>query len=140
MSRPACLLYISSFLVLSSLAACGPGNENAALGAGVGAAVGAGGGAIIGNQAGSSTNGALIGGAAGAVVGAAVGSARDEAEKKTTEEDRFIERQKLEAERQRREVEDLRRQQFHDDYYRSRYGQDGAEAPAQPDSEGFGGY
>ncbi len=40
----------------------------------------------------------------------------------TTKEQReFIERQKEEMRKQERELEDLRRQKFHDDYFRSQY-------------------
>jgi uncharacterized protein YcfJ len=100
---------------------CGPGNENLALGSAAGGAVGAGAGAVIGNQAGRAGTGAAIGGASGALIGGSIGAARDEAEKKTSEEDRFIERQKAEMRKQSKEVEDLRRQKFQDDYFRSRY-------------------
>ena len=39
----------------------------------------------------------------------------------TTEQREFIERQKEEMRKQERELQDLRRQKFHDDYYRSQY-------------------
>jgi outer membrane lipoprotein SlyB len=129
---------IASFVALGSLCACGPGNENAAAGAVGGAAIGAGAGAIIGHQTGDTGAGAAIGGATGAVVGGAIGAARDDAEAKTTEEDRFIERQKQEMERQQREIEDVRRQKYHDDYFRSRYLNGDSEEP--PPQDGFGGY
>lgn len=91
------------------------------IGAAAGTALGAGAGAVIGNQVGNSAGGAVIGGATGAITGAAIGATRDTAEKKTAEEDQFIKRQKRAMEAQQKEVEDLRRQKYHDDYYRSRY-------------------
>jgi hypothetical protein len=39
----------------------------------------------------------------------------------TTEQREFIERQKEEMRKQERELQDLRRQKFHDDYFRSQY-------------------
>lgn len=59
-------------------------------------------------------------------------------EPKTTEEERFIERQKAELEKQAKEIEDLKRQKYHDDYLRTRYPKEGSNAEKQPD--GFGGY
>lgn len=39
----------------------------------------------------------------------------------TSEQREFIERQKEEMRKQERELQDLRRQKFHDDYFRSQY-------------------
>jgi uncharacterized protein YcfJ len=128
----------SILVIACSLTACGPGNENMSIGTAAGTAVGAGAGAVIGHQTGHAAGGAVIGGAAGAVTGAAIGATRDAAEKKTTEEDEFIKRQKRVMDAQQREVEDLRRQKYHDDYYRSRYLRTPQDEP--PPQEDFGGY
>jgi hypothetical protein len=60
------------------------------------------------------------------------------AEPKTTEEERFIERQKKELEKQSQEIDDLKRQKFHDDYLRTRYPKENPEGT--PSRDGFGGY
>ena len=133
------LIHTAACLALLGLAVgCGPGNENLALGSAAGGVVGAGAGAVIGNQAGRAGTGAAIGGASGALIGGSIGAVRDEAEKKTSEEDRFIERQKAEMRKQGQEVEDLRRQKFHDDYFRSRYGS--PEPKEIPSGNGSGEY
>ena len=121
-------LYLSSLFLISLavLSGCWNAGPNAAAGIAGGAVVGAGTGAIIGNQSGSASEGALVGGVGGAVDGGALGASRDAGEKATAAEDEFIARQKLEMEKQKKEVEDLQRQKYHDDYYRSRY-QNGAE-------------
>jgi hypothetical protein len=59
-------------------------------------------------------------------------------EPKTTEEERFIERQKKELEKQAQEIEDLKRQKFHDDYLRTRYLKEGTDG--KPSRDGVGGY
>ena len=56
------------------------------------------------------------------------------------QEDRFIDRQKKEIERQNREIEDLRRQKFHDDYYRSQYESGEVRVDELPSEDTFGGY
>jgi hypothetical protein len=62
----------------------------------------------------------------------------DPNKKRDSEQDRFLERQRQEMRKQEREVEDLRRQKYHDEYYRSRYRR---EVPAQEGSDdAFGGY
>jgi uncharacterized protein YcfJ len=103
-----------------------------------GGVIGAGAGGVVGNQAGRSATGAAVGGTAGALIGGSIGATRDEAEKKTAEEDRFIERQKNEMRKQGQEVEDLRRQKYHDDYFRSRY--PSPESQSGQSGDGFGGY
>lgn len=109
----------SFFLILSVTFGCAD-QPNTTTGALAGGAVGAGTGAIIGHQSGHGGEGALIGGAAGALVGAGVGSTMDEAEEATYPEDEVIRRQHAHMERQQREVEDLKRQRYHDDLYRKR--------------------
>jgi hypothetical protein len=71
-----------------------------------------------------------------------VGGTFNESEKitepKTTEEERFIELQEKELEKQRKEIDDLKRQKFHDDYLRTRYPKESPEG--SPSRDGFGGY
>ena len=45
----------------------------------------------------------------------------DQSKLSVTEQDDYIARQKEEMKRQERELEDLRRQKFHDEYFRSQY-------------------
>ena len=47
--------------------------------------------------------------------------AKGSSEISTKEQREFIERQKEEMRKQERELQDLRRQKFHDDYFRSQY-------------------
>jgi hypothetical protein len=46
---------------------------------------------------------------------------KSDSEISTTEQREFIERQKEEMRKQERELQDLRRQKFQDDYFRSQY-------------------
>lgn len=55
------------------------------------------------------------------VVGNTGAKAQKGAEISTKEQSEFIERQKEEMRKQERELQDLRRQKFHDDYFRSQY-------------------
>ena len=106
---------------LLSLSACSSQNsDQTTSGALVGTAVGAGAGAAIGHQGGDAGTGALIGGGVGAVTGAAVGSQMGTGDKSTKDLDEVMRRQEAEKERQRREIEDLRRQQFQDRQYLDR--------------------
>ena len=86
-------------------------------GAAIGGVVGAGTGAAVGSQSGNAGTGAIIGGASGAVVGGAVGSTVNK-ETSTAEEDAMAEYQKKQIERQKRELDDIRRQKLYDDKYR----------------------
>lgn len=125
MSKSITLTQLVSLLAASLLAvgatACGPRHQGAATGAAIGGAVGAGTGAAIGSASNNTGTGALVGGAVGAATGAIVGDVHDQSKVSTEEQDSFIARQKEEMERQERELEDLRRQKLHDDYYRSQY-------------------
>lgn len=94
-----------------------------ATGAALGGAVGAGTGAAIGSASGNTGTGAAIGGAVGAISGAAIGDVRDRAEGSSKEQDEFIRRQEEMMKKQQRELEDLKRQKYHDEYFRSRYPQ-----------------
>jgi hypothetical protein len=72
------------------------------------------------------------------LAGAPTDAAPAQSDPKTTEEERFIERQKKELDKQAQEIENLKRQKFHDDYLRTRYPKDTPEGT--PSRDGFGGY
>jgi uncharacterized protein YcfJ len=110
-------LSIAPIALAMSLISCSPATTAGTVGGG---AVGAGAGAIIGHQSGNAGRGAAIGGATGAIIGAGVGLAADDGNKRNTEEDEVLIRQQREIERQEREIEDLKRQRYHDDLYRRR--------------------
>lgn len=116
------LLNISVLVVFTLvLSACSDkGMSKTGEGALVGGAVGAGAGAIIGNQVdGRSGEGAAIGAVAGAATGAVVGHAEERNFEETiAEQQEIIRRQEEEIRRQDRELEDLRRQQFHNESLR----------------------
>jgi osmotically inducible lipoprotein OsmB len=115
------LIVAASLIALISLpTAC---SRRTGTGAAVGGAVGAGTGAAIGSASGNTGTGAAIGGAVGAISGAAIGDVRDRAEGSSKEQDEFIRRQQEEMKKQQRELEDLKRQKYHDEYFRSRYPQ-----------------
>jgi NH3-dependent NAD+ synthetase len=65
--------------------------------------------------------------------------AEDQAKKKDSDQDLFIERQREELRRQAQEIEDLKRQKYHDEYYRSRYRREAPPA-AERSGDAFGGY
>lgn len=115
---------LSIILVALTFSGCTPRNQGLTTGAVAGTAVGAGAGAAIGNQSGNAGAGAAIGGATGALVGAAVGSEFDKPSAETKAEDALIAKQKKRIEEQQREMNDLRRQKYHDDYFRDRYGKE----------------
>lgn len=122
---------VSLFSILLSCAAAvtlGGCFQSAAEGAVVGGTIGAGTGAIIGSPSGNAGYGAAIGGTAGAVTGAVIGSGKD-ATKKTSEKEQqdFMRRQAEAMRKQQDELDDLRRQRYHDDYLRQQYGVDEAE-------------
>lgn len=114
-------LIICLTLLSVSINACGPQNENATTGAIVGGALGTGIGAAVGSSSGNVGTGAAIGGALGSASGAVVGDARDKAEINTKEQDQFMVRQREQMKKQEQELQDLRRQKFHDDYFKSQY-------------------
>jgi uncharacterized protein YcfJ len=85
------------------------------VGAAGGAALGAGLGAIVGSEVGNTGSGLAIGAAAGALVGGVVGHTQDQQDMQTSEHSEILQRQQQEIDRQQKEIEDLRRQQYHDD-------------------------
>jgi uncharacterized membrane protein len=119
---PTFILQAFATLSLLTVVGCGTRNAGVTTGAIAGTAIGAGAGAAIGNQSGNAGTGAAIGGATGAVVGAVVGSELDKPSSETKVEDAMIAKQKKLIAEQQRELDDLRRQKFHDDYFRDRYG------------------
>lgn len=72
------------------------------------------------------------------LAGTPTDDAQSQSDPKTTEEERFIERQKKELDKQAQEIENLKRQKFHDDYLRTRYPKETLEET--PSRDGFGGY
>lgn len=113
-------LPVSLFAIVSCIA-CTPRAENTVAGTAIGAGVGAGAGAAVGAIAGDTGTGAAVGAVTGAAIGAIGGSTTDDSQAKVKEYDEFIKRQELEKKKQDQELQDLRRQQFHDGYYQQRY-------------------
>jgi len=96
---------IVALFCVSLVAGCASGGlskrETGALGGG---ALGAGAGALIGHATGHTAGGAAIGGALGALTGAVVGDQIQAGDNRSEAQDE-------ELRRQRREIEDLKRQQ-----------------------------
>ena len=112
------------FALLSNLSGCFVG-ENASTGAGIGAVTGAGAGAVLGNQTGQVGRGAALGAASGTIIGGLAGGAvdaGDQEERNKKKRDELLDFQQREYDRQYREVEDLRRQQYEDQEFRRKYG------------------
>ena len=114
------LVALLSVIAISSVG-CVPRNNYTTTGAVAGTVVGGGAGAAIGSASGNTGTGAAVGAAVGALSGAAIGDVRDDAEDATKQQDAFIKRQELERQKQEPELQDLRRQKYHDDYFKSRY-------------------
>ena len=73
---------------------------------------------MIGSESGHAGVGAAIGGGAGALVGGALGNAEDTASYNDKKADEMLLRQQKEIDRQKRELEDVKRQKYYDDQYR----------------------
>lgn len=111
-SRKLAILTLSCAMMLS---ACASGALTArAKGALGGGALGGGAGAIIGHQTGHAGAGAAIGGALGALGGVVVGDSIEAQNQRSNVQD-------AELESQRREIENLKRQQRQQDDYYERY-------------------
>lgn len=96
------------------LGACSQGNlSNREAGAVSGAVIGAGAGAAVGRQVGQTGAGAAIGVAAGGLAGAMIGEGYESYDAQVAQQEEIIRRQEADMERQRREIEDLKRQQFY---------------------------
>jgi uncharacterized protein YcfJ len=116
-------LSLYAVLTAATVSACAPRDSYTTTGAVAGTAVGAGAGAAIGSASGNVGTGAAVGAAVGALSGAAIGDVRDEAEGATKLQDEFMRRQDAERKKQERELQDLKRQKYHDQYLKSRYPQ-----------------
>lgn len=84
----------------------------------IGAAAGAGTGFIIDSQTGGTGIATAVGAGVGAVSGAVIGNSMDA---QVEEQEQLVEQQRMhqfELNRQKREIEDMRRQQRYDDLYR----------------------
>ncbi len=106
------------FLFSFSMMACTQPLSQATKGGFIGTGLGAGTGALIGREVGNTGLGTAIGAGTGLLAGAIVGASFDaqDLEVESLQEERNEQLQQLE--RQRREIEDLRRQQRYDDLYR----------------------
>lgn len=105
------LATLAAILLLSTLAGCAGGNlTTREKGAGIGALGGAAAGGLIGAAVGHPGAGAAIGGALGLGAGALVGDQLQGQENKQADQQRQIDTNKTEIERQRRDLEKLRRQ------------------------------
>ena len=103
-------LFLSLFLAGILLAGCAGGSlTTREKGAGIGALGGAAAGGIIGSAVRHPGAGAAIGAALGLGAGALVGDQLQGRENEAAQQDQQIYQNQLELERQRRELEDLRR-------------------------------
>lgn len=116
-------------VLISALSGCYFRN-NTEEGVATGAVVGAGTGAVLGSTSGQTGAGAASGAAAGAVIGGITGGVVDATEKEKEnkkKQDQLLDFQRREFNRQRREIEDLRRQQYQDEEFRRKYPDPSAE-------------
>jgi hypothetical protein len=89
--------------------------DSAAADIGGGAALGAGLGAVVGSESGNTATGAAIGAASGGAVGGLIGGpSRENVESKLSANEELLRRQQVELDRQHREFEALKRQQYYD--------------------------
>ena len=100
--------------ILLAVASCSS-NPTPEGGAVVGGIAGAGAGALVGHDLGNTGAGALVGAAAGAGVGAVVGSQDNDKQEIIDKQNDIIAQQNREKIRQRREVDQIRRQQYWDE-------------------------
>lgn len=119
-SLPSTGRFLLLSVVFFGLGACsGAPASNREAGAITGGVIGAGSGAIVGSSVGNTGGGIAIGAAAGAVAGAVVGDADDSKQEAYLKQRReVLILQDGDIARQKREIEDLRRQQLHDDSLR----------------------
>jgi uncharacterized protein YcfJ len=95
--------------------ACAPSSyPSSAAAMGTGAGLGAGLGALVGSRAGSTAGGAAVGAGTGAVIGGAVSDRSSERRLQHEANAEVMRRQQVELERQRREYDLLKRQQYYD--------------------------
>lgn len=113
-----------ALVALVATVACGC-SQSTAEGAAIGGAVGAGTGALVGSASGHAGEGAALGATTGALGGAVIGASSDKNDaKKATEKEQkqFMELQAEKMRKQQDELDDLRRQRYHDAYFSDRYG------------------
>ena len=103
-------------MLLASCTADGQGINSTAKGAVAGTALGAGTGAIIGSATGKAGYGTAIGAGIGALGGALVGYGvgGEDSKRQALQEEQMLQQQEIE--RQRREIEELKRRQGGDRY------------------------
>jgi uncharacterized protein YqgC (DUF456 family) len=105
------LMIVAAFLILTSGVGCSGGSlTTREKGAGIGALGGAAAGGIIGAAVGHPGAGAAIGGALGLGAGALVGDQMQGQEIKQADQQKQVDVNQAEIERQRREIERLRKQ------------------------------
>ena len=105
------LVTLAAILILSTVVGCAGGNlTTREKGAGIGALGGAAAGGIIGAAVGHPGAGAAIGGVLGLGAGALVGDQLQGQEIKQGDQQRQMDTNQAEIERQRREIEQLRKQ------------------------------
>lgn len=92
--------------------------KNRDVGAASGAVVGGGMGAAVGNALGNAPAGIAIGAVTGGLVGGIVGDGQDVKPVDQKGQEAVLKRQQEEFERQRKEIEDLRRQRIYDDRFK----------------------
>lgn len=92
--------------------------SNRERGAIAGGTVGAGVGAIVGSQSGDAGVGLAIGGATGALVGGVIGDSLDSDDLRAQQQQIILKKQQAELDRQRKELEDLKRQDRYNDSLR----------------------
>jgi uncharacterized protein YcfJ len=102
----------------SLVTGCSGGYGKREQGALIGAGVGAGTGSVVGGRLGNAGAGAAIGAGTGAVVGGIVGDSLDSNEDRHQIQEEILQRQRDEMARQKRELEDIKRQQYHNDSFR----------------------
>lgn len=98
--------------------ACDYTIKNRDVGAASGAVVGGGVGAAVGNAVGNAPAGIAIGAATGGLIGGIVGDGQDVKPVDQAGQEAVLKRQQEEFERQRKEIEDLRRQRIYDDRFK----------------------
>ncbi|HVO91615.1 MAG TPA: glycine zipper domain-containing protein [Terriglobales bacterium] len=105
------LAMLAAAVVLTTIVGCAGGNlTTREKGAGIGAFSGAAVGGIIGAAVGAPGVGAAVGGALGLGAGALIGDQMQGQENRQAEQQRQIDANQAEIERQRRETEKLRQQ------------------------------
>ena len=103
------VLYCLSFVIAS----CSE-SINRDISTGAGAVVGGGVGAAIGDQLGNSVVGIAVGAITGGLIGGVVGHEADVSKLNVKGQEETILKQEKELLRQRRDIEDIQRQQYHD--------------------------